>query len=64
MPAENDDRQQIGLPEDLADAVDDLSRKYGESVKFIVIAAVEHFTRIPEEQRRAVLVGTARRRRG
>jgi len=52
------------LPEDLMEAVTRMSLQYGESPRDIIIAAVEHFTRIPEEQRKAVLRGTSIRRRG
>ncbi len=52
------------LPDDLLEAVQAMSLKYGESPRDIVIAAVEHFTRIPEEQRKAVLRGVSMRRRG
>jgi predicted transcriptional regulator len=51
------------LPDDLVAAVKALTDAYGESPRDIVIAAVEHFTRLPDERRRAVLKGTAMRRR-
>jgi hypothetical protein len=51
------------LPEDLSDQLAELSNKLGESPRFLVIAAVEHFTRIPPEQRKAVVMGAARRRK-
>lgn len=56
--------QPIELPADLVKALDELSEKHGESPYDLVIAAVDHFTRIPELQRRAVLQGTSMRRRG
>jgi hypothetical protein len=52
------------LPEDLAEKITQMSKHYGESPRDLVIAAVEHFTRIPEEQRKAVLRGVSLRRRG
>ncbi len=52
------------LPEDLAEKITQMSEQYGESPRDLVIAAVEHFTRIPEEQRKAVLRGVSLRRRG
>lgn len=52
------------LPEDLLEKLSQMSERYGESSRDLVIAAVEHFTRIPEEQRKAVLIGVSRRRRG
>lgn len=52
------------LPDDLVEAVGKMSDKYGESPRDIIISAVEHFTRMPEEQRKAVLRGTSIRRRG
>jgi hypothetical protein len=54
----------IILPEDIMDAVKALSEKLGESPRDIIIAAVDHFTRIPDERRRAVMKGTSLRRRG
>lgn len=51
------------LPDDLAQAIAEFSEAYNESPRDIVIAAVEHFTRISEQQRRAVIRGTAGRRR-
>jgi hypothetical protein len=50
------------LPDDLIRAVHDLSQRLGASPRQIVIAAVEHLTRIPEEQRKAILKGTSLRR--
>ena len=64
MSNENGITRNFVLPEDLAEAVDDLAENLGESPRDIVIAAVEHFTRIPEQQRRAVLRGVSMRRRG
>ncbi len=52
------------LPEDLVEKLGQMSEHYGESPRDLVIAAVEHFTRIPEEQRKAVLRGVSLRRRG
>lgn len=53
----------FGLPDDLVDRVRELAERLGESPRFVVMAAVEHFFRIPEEQRKAVLRGTSLRRR-
>jgi metal-responsive CopG/Arc/MetJ family transcriptional regulator len=58
------DNISVSLPDDLLDILDKYSTTYGESITFLAIAAVEHFTRIPEEQRKAVIRGTAIRRRG
>jgi hypothetical protein len=52
------------LPEDLLDKVQEISARLGESARIIVIAAVDHFTRISEEQRKASLRATSIRRRG
>lgn len=57
------DEVPIRLPDDLVDAVRELSEKLDESPRDIVIAAVEHFTRLPDERRRAILKGTSLRRR-
>jgi hypothetical protein len=54
----------FSLPEDLTEKLSQMSERYGESQRDLVIAAVEHFTRIPEEQRKAVLRGVSLRRRG
>jgi hypothetical protein len=51
------------LPEDLLDVLNSLSLELGESPRDIVIAAVDHFARIPEERRKAVIRGTSIRRR-
>jgi hypothetical protein len=55
--------QVFHLPDDLAEQVAELADRYGEAPRDIVIAAVDHFTRIPEERRKAVLRGTSIRRR-
>jgi hypothetical protein len=52
------------LPEDLLDKVQEISARLGESTRIVVIAAVDHFTRISEEQRKASLRATSIRRRG
>ena len=54
----------FNLPEDLVENLAQMSERYGESPRDLIIAAVEHFTRIPEEQRKAVLRGVSLRRRG
>lgn len=58
------DYETVLLPDDLMNAVKELSDKMGESPRDIIIAAVDHFTRIPEERRKAVMKGTSLRRRG
>jgi predicted transcriptional regulator len=52
------------LPDDLVEQVAQLADHLGESPRDIVIAAVEHFARIPEERRKAVLKAASIRRRG
>jgi hypothetical protein len=52
------------LPDDLLDQVNALALRLGESPQNIIIAAVDHLMRIPEEQRKAVLRGTSMRRGG
>jgi len=64
MAPETDPEPAVHLPDDLREAVEELAGRLGESPRFIVIAAVEHFTRIPEEQRKAVIRATSLRRRG
>ncbi|AFM26651.1 Ribbon-helix-helix protein, copG family [Desulfomonile tiedjei] len=56
--------EEFSLPEDLLKKLEQMAERYGESPRDLVIAAVDHFTRIPEEQRKAVLKGTSLRRRG
>lgn len=57
------EQKPVILPDDLESEISKLALKYNESTRFLIIAAVDHFTRIPEEQRRAVLRGTSLRRR-
>jgi predicted transcriptional regulator len=64
MSKDHSESQPILLPDDLLAAVKDLAEKLGESPRDIIIAAVDHFTRIPEERRKAVIKGTSLRRRG
>jgi len=52
------------LPDDLVEQVLELADRLGETPRDIVIAAVEHFARIPEERRKAVLKAASIRRRG
>jgi predicted transcriptional regulator len=52
------------LPDDLVEEVNKLALELGETPREVVIAAVDHFTRIPEERRKAVMRGTSIRRRG
>jgi hypothetical protein len=52
------------LPDDLQEQISALSLSTNESPRFIIIAAIEHLFRIPEEQRRAVLRGASLRRKG
>ncbi len=64
MIDESSQSDAVYLPDDLVDSVNKLAQRLGESPRFIIIAAVEHFIRIPEEQRKAVVRGTSIRRRG
>lgn len=54
----------VEIPEDLGARLDELQSTLGEQRSDIVIAAVEHFTRLPEQRQKAVMMGVARRRRG
>jgi predicted transcriptional regulator len=63
MSDEDKAKRAVTLPDDLVGAVDELSERLGESPRDIVIAAVDHFTRIPEQQRKAIIRGTSMRRR-
>ncbi len=51
------------LPDDLVEKVAELARTLAVSPSEIVVAAVDNFTRIPAERRKAILVANARRRR-
>jgi len=51
------------LPDDLMEQIGELAGRLGESPGFIILAAVDHFFRISEEQRKAVIKGTSLRRR-
>jgi hypothetical protein len=63
MSSSPTDESLFELPDDLVDAVRELAEKHGESPRDIVITAVDHFTRIPDDRRRAILKGTSLRRR-
>jgi hypothetical protein len=54
----------VRLPDDLMEAVRELSEKFGEPTRFVIMTAVDHFMRIPDQQKKAVLKGTSIRRRG
>ena len=51
------------LPDDLVEKLADLSESLGETEENMVIAAVEHFTMVDSERRKAIVMGAARRRR-
>ena len=63
MPQPLEENAVFRLPDDLVEQVAELADRLGESPRDIVIAAVEHFARIPEERRKAVLKGASIRRR-
>lgn len=63
MPQPLEENAVFRLPDDLIEQVAELADRLGESPRDIVIAAVEHFTRIPEERRKAVLKAVSIRRR-
>ncbi len=52
------------LPADVVKMLEEMSLELGESTRDVLIAAVEHFSKIPEMQRKAAMTGAARRRRG
>ncbi len=64
MTANSEKPNLFELPDDLLAKVDELAAHFGESARMIIIAAVDHFTRIPEQQRKASLKATSIRRRG
>ena len=64
MPQPLEENAVFRLPDDLVEQVAQLADRFGESPRDIVIAAVEHFARIPEERRKAVLKAASIRRRG
>jgi len=64
MPQPLEENAVFRLPDDLIEQVAELADRLGESPRDIVIAAVEHFARIPEERRKAVLRAASIRRRG
>ncbi len=63
MPDAANKSESFELPDDLIAQIRELAERIGESPRFVVLAAVDHFFRIPEEQRKAVLRGTSLRRR-
>jgi hypothetical protein len=62
--SETESPKPLVLPDDLMEQIADLAGRYRESPRDLIIAAVDHFTRIPEEQRKAEIRGTSIRRRG
>ena len=63
MNDRNDAHTAFILPDDLVKAMEELSLRLGESPRDLVIVAVDHFTRIPDQQRKAIVRGTGLRRR-
>jgi hypothetical protein len=61
--SETESPKPLLLPEDLMEQIADLASRYRETPRDLIIAAVDHFIRIPEEQRKAVIRGTSMRRR-
>ncbi len=55
--------QGSNLPPDLAEKLRELSEQLGEPPNEIIVAAVDHFTRIDPERQKAIMMGTSRRRR-
>ena len=60
---ESDSDLILQMPPDIEEKLEKLSALLGEPPREIVIAAVEHFTRIPEQQQKAFMKGTSLRRR-
>lgn len=52
------------FPGDLVKELERIATELGESPDNVAIAALEHFTRIPKEQRKASMRATSIRRRG
>jgi hypothetical protein len=58
-----DNLQGLNLPPDLVEKLRELSEQLAELPSEIVIAAVDHFTRIDPERQKAIMIGTSKRRR-
>gem|GEM_PF-556922 len=52
------------FPDDILADLNRIARELGESPADVAIAALDHFTRIPAEQRKACMRATSIRRRG
>ncbi len=58
-----DDPENLNLPFDVLEKLQELSEKLGEPPTEIIIAAVDHFTRLDSQRQKAIMIGTSRRRR-
>jgi hypothetical protein len=52
------------LTDELAQMLEAMSAELSEAPRDVLIAAIEHFSKIPEQQRKAAMKAAARRRRG
>lgn len=66
-PMENElteENETFQLPPDIIKMLEKMSQELKESPRDVLIAGIEHFFKIPEQQRKAAMAGAARRRRG
>jgi len=64
MSATDDSMRLFSFPTDILDDLSRIARELGESPQDVAIAALEHFTKISPEQRKACMRATSIRRRG
>ncbi len=64
MGIESEETKIFTFPNDILMDLNRIARELGESPEDVALAALEHFTRIPEEQRKACMRATSIRRRG
>jgi hypothetical protein len=61
--AEKVDETSVSLPSGLWAKILELASSLGQSPEEIVVAAADHFTILPPERQKAIIIGSSRRRR-
>ncbi len=58
-----DPLETLNLPHDVLEKLQELSDKLGEPPTEIIVAALDHFTRLDSQRQKAIMIGTSIRRR-